>query len=38
MELLLPVVITVVGVAVVVGSLSYLLDKGVSRHERGGGS
>ncbi len=38
MELLLPVVITVVGVAVVVGSLSYLLDKCVSRHERGGGS
>ncbi len=38
MELLLPVYIAVVGVAVVVGALSYLLDKCVSRHERGGGS
>ena len=38
MELLLPVYIAVVGVAMVVGALSYLLDKCVSRHERGGGS
>ncbi len=38
MELLLPVVITVVGVAAVIGALSYLLDKGVTRHERGGDS
>ncbi len=38
MELLLPVVITVVGVVVVVGVLFYLLDKCVSRHEHGGGS
>ena len=38
MELLLPVYIAVMGVAMVVGALSYLLDKCVSRHERGGGS
>ena len=36
--LLLPVIIPVVSVAVVVVALSYWLDKGVSRHERDGGS
>ena len=38
MRLLVPVVVIVVSVLVVVGVLSYLLDKYVSRHERGGGS